>query len=112
MKVVYCAKEPTLQIVIHFSLSIPVFFTSEKARYLKLVYSGKEQKLSSLTPHFLFFLFLQYNTLLGEKTRYLKLVYSAKEPKLPRGLTGNTFAGVYGTNSSALELFLVRLTCK
>lgn len=40
---------------------------------------------------------------------YIKMVYGfAEGPMLPKDLTGKTFSHVFGTNSSALELFLVK----
>lgn len=40
---------------------------------------------------------------------YIKMVYGFGEgPALPKDLTGKTFSHVFGTNSSALELFLVK----
>ncbi|KAG0300532.1 DNA-directed DNA polymerase alpha catalytic subunit pol1 [Dissophora globulifera] len=39
---------------------------------------------------------------------YLKVVYSYSLPSLPTELTGETFSHVFGTNTSALELFIIK----
>ncbi|KAJ3366619.1 DNA-directed DNA polymerase alpha catalytic subunit pol1 [Kappamyces sp. JEL0680] len=39
---------------------------------------------------------------------YLKVLYSYAEPELPSNLTGKTFSHVFGTRTSALELFLLK----
>ncbi|CAG8622841.1 65_t:CDS:10, partial [Paraglomus brasilianum] len=42
------------------------------------------------------------------ETEYLKVVYSFSQPQLPNNLTGETFSHMFGTNTSALELFLIK----
>ncbi len=46
------------------------------------------------------------------ETGYLKLVYSRAHPALPRQLKGKTFSHVFGSRSSALELFLLKRELK
>src|SRR5690242_3173977 len=41
-------------------------------------------------------------------TRYLKVLYSFSSPSLPRDLKGRTFSRIFGTKSTALELFLLK----
>ena len=42
------------------------------------------------------------------KAEYLKVVYSFSEPELPMDFSGKTFTKVFGTNTKALELFLIK----
>lgn len=39
---------------------------------------------------------------------YIKMVYPFSDPILPKGVAGRTFSHVFGTGTSALELFLVK----
>ncbi|RUS21275.1 DNA polymerase family B-domain-containing protein [Endogone sp. FLAS-F59071] len=39
---------------------------------------------------------------------YLKVVYSFEEPQLPNDLSGATFSHIFGTATTALELFLIK----
>ncbi|RUO96509.1 ribonuclease H-like domain-containing protein [Jimgerdemannia flammicorona] len=39
---------------------------------------------------------------------YLKVVYSFAAPPLPNNLTGATFSHIFGANTNALELFLIK----
>jgi DNA polymerase alpha subunit A len=43
----------------------------------------------------------------SDEATYLKVLYSFQEKALPKDLTGVTFSCVYGTHSTALELFLL-----
>ncbi len=40
--------------------------------------------------------------------QYLKIVYNGQYPALPRDLQGKTFSHAFGTNSSCLELFMLK----
>lgn len=42
------------------------------------------------------------------ETNYIKAVYSFKEPQLPSDITGKTFSRIFGTNTSALELLIIK----
>jgi DNA polymerase alpha subunit A len=39
---------------------------------------------------------------------YLKVLYPFSEPEIPSDLTGSSFAKIFGTKTSALELFLMK----
>ena len=39
---------------------------------------------------------------------YLKVLYSFSDPELPSEATGKTFSKIFGTKTSALELFLLK----
>jgi DNA polymerase alpha subunit A len=43
-----------------------------------------------------------------QESDYLKVVYPFSEPEIPSDLTGNTFSHVFGTNTNALELLLLK----
>ncbi|CAG8474984.1 7713_t:CDS:10 [Funneliformis mosseae] len=46
------------------------------------------------------------------ETQYLKVMYPFKQEALPKNLSGKTFSRVFGTNTSALELFLLKRKIK
>ncbi|KAJ3109256.1 DNA-directed DNA polymerase alpha catalytic subunit pol1 [Phlyctochytrium planicorne] len=42
------------------------------------------------------------------ESEYLKVVYSFKEPSFPNDLSGENFSRVFGSNTSALETFIIK----